>query len=224
MGLYPDNEKISDEELEKNKRELEGHISEWTIKKLFTNRNTWGIGIGLGLMWATTVGIVSQLIPRLSIVAGGIYADKALFMLSAAAIIGIAGSYFWGLLDTVLGTKKACVFYGLWYVVAIIFLLLQPKGIVCVWISVIMVGVGIGGIGNLIPSMTGTCYGRYDFIQANKVIAPLNTIVRQTGIVLAGILSQTVYGYSGLYVILLAADIVGILMTLFLIKPEKQQN
>ena len=84
-----------------------------------------------------------------------------------------------------------------------------------------MVGIGIGGIGNLIPSMIGTCFGRYDFIQANKAIAPLNTIVRQSGIVLAGILSQTVYGYSGLYVVLLIADVAGVFMTVFLIRPKK---
>lgn len=222
LGLYPDNEPISQEELEANKKEFESHVSEWTMGKLLKNKNTWGIGVGLGLMWMTTVGIVSQLIPRLVSICDGIYAPQALFMLSTAAIIGIAGSYFWGILDTALGTKRACVCYGVWYIVAIVFLLLQSKSVVCVWISVVMVGVGIGGIGNLIPSMIGTCFGRYDFIQANKAIAPLNTIVRQTGIVLAGILSQTVYGYSGLYVVLLIADVLGILMTIFLIKPQER--
>lgn len=220
LGLYPDNEAITLEELEANKKEFESHVSEWSMGKLLKTKNTWGIGIGLGLMWATTVGIVSQLIPRLSIVSDGKYAGQALVMLSAAAIIGIAGSYFWGILDTAIGTKKACIFYGIWYVIAIIFLLLQPKGIGFVWISIIMVGIGIGGIGNLIPSMIGTCFGRYDFIQANKAIAPLNTIVRQSGIVLAGILSQTVYGYTGLYVVLLVADIVGIILTVALINGK----
>ena len=221
LGLYPDNEPISKEELEANKKELESHVSDWTMGKLLKNRNTWGIGVGLGLMWMTTIGIVSQLIPRLVSINNGIYAPKALFILSVAAVMGIAGSYFWGILDTALGTKRACVFYGVWYIVAIVFLLLQPQGLAFVWISVVMVGIGIGGIGNLIPSMIGTCFGRYDFIQANKAIAPLNTIVRQSGIVLAGILSQTVYGYSGLYVVLLIADVAGVFMTVFLIRPKK---
>lgn len=220
MGLYPDNEKISAEEMEKNKKMLQSHVSEWTMGKLLKNRNTWGIGIGLGLMWATTVGIVSQLIPRLCIINDGKYAGSAIMMLSVAAVIGIAGSYFWGFLDSKLGTKKACAFYGVWYIVAIVFLLLQPTGVAFVWISIIMVGIGIGGIGNLIPSMIGTCFGRYDFIQANKAIAPLNTIVRQSGIVLAGILSQTVWGYSGLYVILLVLDAIGLILSMVLIKTE----
>ena len=221
VGAYPDNEEISPEEVERNKKEFESHVTEWSVKRLLTTKNTWGIGIGLGLMWATTVGIVSQLVPRLSIISDGAYASQALVMLSIASIVGIAGSYFWGILDQLLGTKKACVVYGCWYIIAIIFLLLQPKGTAFVWISIVMVGVGIGGIGNLIPSMIGTCFGRFDFIQANKVIAPVNTIVRQTGIVLAGILSTTVYGYSGLYVVLLVANVVGIILTVALIHPEQ---
>lgn len=221
MGRYPDNEPISKEEMEANRKEFESHVSPWTMKKLLTNRNTWGIGVGLGLMWATTVGIISQLIPRLSTINDGMYAGSAIGMLSVAAIVGIGGSYLWGFLDTTFGTKKTCVIYGIWYVIAIIFLLLQPQGLAFIWISVIMVGIGIGGIGNLIPSMIGTVFGRYDFLQANKAIAPLNTIIRQTGIVLAGILSQTVYGYSGLYVVLLVADIVGIILTVVLIKGNE---
>lgn len=57
-------------------------------------------------MWMTTVGIVSQLIPRIVSIDNGVYTPKALFMLSAAAIIGIAGSYFWGLLIWRLVRKK----------------------------------------------------------------------------------------------------------------------
>lgn len=131
---------------------------------------------------------------------------------------------FLGTVDMALGTKKTCVFYGIWYIVAIGFLLLQLHGAAFVWISVVMVGIGIGGIGNLIPSMIGTCFGRYDYLQANRAIAPLNTIVRQSGIILGGILSQTVYGYTGLYVILFIADAIGIIMTIFLIKPALQEK
>lgn len=222
IGQYPDNEKISEEEMERNKTRLKNHVSEWTMGKLLKNKNTWGIGVGLGLMWATTVGIVSQLIPRLSSVSDGQYAGSSIMMLSIASVIGIAGSYFWGVLDSWMGTKKACIFYGVWYIVAIVFLLLQPQGTAFVWISIILVGIGIGGIGNLIPSMIGTSFGRYDFIQANKAIAPLNTIVRQSGIVLAGIFSQTIYGYSGLYVVLLIADVIGLILVATLVSDKPQ--
>ena len=220
IGVYPDNEITSEAELRAGKEMLERHVSTWNMGRLLRNRNTWGIGVGLGLMWMTTVGIVSQLIPRLSTVSGGVYAPRAIGMLTIASVVGIAGSYFWGYLDTRFGTKRACYMYGLWYIAALVLLLLQPCGEIIVWFSIVMGGVGIGGIGNLIPSMIASCFGRYDFIQANKAIAPLNTIVRQSGIVLAGILSQTAAGYSGLYIVLLAADIAGLLIVALLIKEN----
>lgn len=71
--------------------------------------------------------------------------------------------------------------------------------------------------------MIGTSFGRYDFIQANKAIAPLNTIVRQSGIVLAGIFSQTIYGYSGLYVVLLIADVIGLILVATLVSDKPQE-
>ncbi len=40
LGLYPDNEPISKEEFEANKREFESHVSRWTIGKLLKDRNT----------------------------------------------------------------------------------------------------------------------------------------------------------------------------------------
>ena len=223
VGCYPDNEKLSDEEYEASKQAVETHVSSWTIKKLLKCPTTWGIGLGLGLLWMTTGGIISQLVPRLMTVANGAYANMALLSMTIAAIIGIAGSYFWGWLDQKIGTKPACYFYGAWYMVALLLLILQSFGPVFVWASVIMVGIGIGGIGNLIPSLIASCFSRYDFVQANKVIAPLNTFVRCAGIVLAGIFSQTALGYNGLYAVLIVTSFIGILLIKFLVKDVSEQ-
>lgn len=227
MGIAPDNEEMSQEEIEATKKELEGHVSKWTASKLLKNPTVWGIGVGLGLLWMTTVGIVSQLIPRLVSIyvpqmmaagmdeaaAVGAATDKALPMLTIAALFGIVGSYVWGVLDTKIGTKKTCYIYGAWYVVTLILMLLQPVGgSVVIMISVIFAGVGIGGIGNLIPSMIGTCFGRYDFVQVNKAVAPINTILRCSGIIVAGIMSATPFGLNGAYVVFLIFNIIGMLM------------
>ena len=53
-------------------------------------------------------------------------------------------------------------------------------------IASIFVGFGIGGIGNLIPSIIGTCFGRFGFIRANQLIAPMNTAVRSLALVIIG--------------------------------------
>lgn len=220
VGCYPDNEVTSPEELEANKRKLENHVSPWTFGKLLKCPSTWGIGLGLGLLWMTTSGIISQLVPRLMTVADGAYASYAIATMSIAAVIGIFGSYMWGWLDQKFGTKFTCYLYGFWYVAALIFMILQAYGAAFVWISVVMVGIGIGGIGNLIPSLITTSFGRYDFVQANKVIAPINTIVRCAGIILAGIFSQTVWGYTGLYILLIVMSLIGLLLIKFLVKDQ----
>lgn len=220
VGCYPDNEVLSAEEFEAGKKKLENHVSTWTIGKLLKNGNVWGIGVGLGLLWMTTAGIICQLVPRLNTVAGGAYASMSVSMMTIASVLGLFGSYMWGWLDQKIGTKPACFVYGFWYVVALILMILQSVSVVFVWLSVIMVGIGIGGIGNLVPSLVGTCFGRYDFIQANKVIAPLNTIVSSSGIILAGIFSQTSWGYTGLYGVLIVTSLIGVLLIKLLVKPE----
>lgn len=228
LGLAPDNEVMSAEEIAKNKAELENHVSQWTAGRLIKNPTVWGIGLGLGLLWMTTVGIVSQLIPRLVndvYIPAGMTPEaaqaKAIPMLTIAAVFGIFGSWAWGWLDMKIGTKKACYLYGAWYIVTLILMIFQPQGgSVVVMLSVIFAGIGIGGIGNLIPSMIGTCFGRYDFIQVNKVVAPINTITRCSGVIVAGIMSATKFGYNGAYVVFLITNIIGMLM----IAMIKKQN
>ena len=237
LGLAPDNEQLSAEEIAANKAELENHVSKWTAGRLLKNPTVWGIGLGLGLLWMTTVGIVSQLIPRLTTIyvpqmmaegmdeAAAVAAatSKAIPMLTIAAVFGIFGSWAWGLLDMKLGTKKACFLYGGWYIVTLILMLLQPVGgAPVIMASVIFAGIGIGGIGNLIPSMIGTCFGRYDFVQVNKVVAPINTIVRCSGIIVAGVMSGTKFGLNGAYVVFLITNIIGMLM-IFMIKDQKDK-
>ena len=233
LGLAPDNDDLSKEEIDQNKKAIESHVSQWTFGKLIKNKTVWGIGLGLGLLWMTTVGIISQLIPRLigiyvpKLVDSGMLLEeatssattKATMMLTLAAIFGIFGSYAWGYIDQKYGTWKACYFYGFWYIVTLILMILQPYGgTPIIILSIIMAGVGIGGIGNLIPSMIGSCFGRYDFVTANKVIAPINTIVRCTGIIIAGIMSGTNFGYSGAYIVFIVTTLIGIFM-IKMIKP-----
>jgi OFA family oxalate/formate antiporter-like MFS transporter len=218
IGLLPDNEEVTEEDhiteaIEAEKiREAE---KQWTIINLFKNRNTWCIGIGFGLIWLTVVGIVSQLIPRLILDCG--YAPpKATMMLSIAAGIGIIGSYFWGWLDLKLTTKKASLFYGFWFVAVLILLLLPPsEGLN--WITTVIVGIGIGGVGNLIPSLMGTCYGRHGYVYASRVISPINTIVRSCAFILVATVLSMAGSYRQVYMVLLATTIIGTII-LFAVK------
>ena len=140
-------------------------------------------------------------------------------MLTVAAICGIVGSYIWGWLDQRFSTRPASVLYGIWYLIALLIMIFMNGTTPMVILAAFFVGVGIGGIGNLIPSMIGTCFGRFGFIQANKIISPINTAVRCSALIIIGIIGTanlpTAYG------VFLAFDLIGILMVLF-VKPTQE--
>ena len=109
-------------------------------------------------------------------------------MLTIAALVGIFGSYIWGWLDQKFNTKRASLIYGVWYLVALLLMIFHNGSALINVLATIFVGFGIGGIGNLIPSMVGTCYGRFGFLRANKVIAPMNTAIRSSALVIIGMI------------------------------------
>ncbi|MCD7988607.1 MAG: MFS transporter, partial [Klebsiella quasipneumoniae] len=208
VGCTPDNIHMTPEELAKSNQAFKSKTT-MTVRAVMKDKRAWAIGIGLGLMWMTTVGIVSRLIPRL--LSLGYEQSTALTMLTIAALCGIFGSYCWGWLDQKFGTRKTSVIYGLWYIIALI-LLMVPHSHVVTMIAIVIVGIGIGGIGNLVPSMIGTVYGRKDYLIANRFIMPLCTIIRSCAFALMSFAIAITNGYTGAYGIFIGACIVGIIV------------
>ena len=217
VGAYPDNEQISAEEIQKNIELEKRHVSNWTLAELFKTSTVWTVGIGYGLVWMGIVGIVSQLIPRM--VSIGFTQGEATLFFSIVSIIWIAGSYLWGLLDQQIGTKKASIIYGIWWVVTFAFLIAGSKGSSVV--ACILTGIGIGGIGNLVPSMQGGLFGRFDFLMANRIIAPLNMIVRTFAMTIMAYCLERGFGYTGAYIVLVVAVVLGTIIIAFIKKPKK---
>ncbi len=184
VGVTPDNEPIDMDTVKNLAQKSEEAASKLTIKAIAKDRNTWIIGIGHGLLWMTTIGLVSNFVTKLIQV--GTEANTAVGMLTVAAVVGIIGSYFWGWLDQKVGTKNASIVYGVWYLVALLVMIFHNGSMAMTVIASIFVGFGIGGIGNLIPSIIGTCFGRFGFIRANQLIAPMNTAVRSLALVIIG--------------------------------------
>lgn len=216
VGATPDNEPIDLEFAKAMKERQEQEAKRLTTKVILKNRNTYLIGFGLGFLWLTTMGIVSNFIPRLMGV--GVAQPMAIGMLTAAALIGIVGSYIWGLLDVKFGTKRTCIIYGIWYLVALLIMIFLTPSTGMVWLAAIFAGFGIGGIGNLIPSIIGTCFGRFGFIQANRAIAPLNTFTRSWALVIIGIVG--VQFLTKAYWIFFVLSIIGTLMIAMIKVPQ----
>lgn len=191
-----------------------------TAGKVLKTGNTWLIAIGYGFLWMVTTGVVSQLIPRMMSV--GYTPDQATMFLTISSIIAIPGSYFWGWLDGKIGTKMASVVYSVSYIVALIILIIASSEVL-IWIGCIFIGLGLGGILNLIPSMTVTAFGQSGFKQANSIIMTIASLVRVLAFLVMSITLQMSGGsYTLPYIVFIIIDIVGAIL-LFIIRTKKKE-
>ena len=180
--------------------------------------NTWLIRIGYGLLWMVTVGVVSQFIPRM--ISVGYTQPQALAFLTVSSIIAIPGSYFWGWLDGKIGTKLASVVYSVSYIVALLILIFASSQVL-IWIGSIFIGLGLGGILNLIPSMTITAFGKEGFKQANSVITTIASLIRVLAfLIMAVCLKASGGSYTLPYLVFIGADIVGAIVLLCIRKKK----
>ncbi len=210
LGCMPDNGAVSKEALEAARREAESYKSTWTAKTLLMNKQIWLIGLGYGIYIICNVSLIARLIPRLLL--SGISHNVALSCMTAAAIFGLFGSYATGWLDQKIGTKKASVSYGFWYLLTLVCCIIPSDNIYLIYFSVFCIGIAIGGIGNLFPSMTATLFGRYDFVRAMGVLNPITNIVRSFAFVIMGYGLSVTGDYRLGYAIVAVLTVIGIFL------------
>ena len=215
VGVAPDNEPMEKAAIEKQKQEIAAYKSPWTVKKLAKEKMFWFSSVGLGLIWMVTVGIVSQLVTRL--VAAGYDRGTAVGMLSVMGFFGIFGSYIWGWIDDKFGTKLASLIYCVWYVIALI-LLIFMFNTVTVYIAIFMVGTSVGGICNLIPSMTGTIFGRKDFPSANRLASPVTSGIKSCAYLFVAQSLRLTGNLTGAYIAMIVVCIISAIL-IAMIKP-----
>lgn len=219
-GAYPDNmEPAVAEAFTQQLNEGAAPASKGlTLVQVLKAPNTWLIGAGYGLLWMVTVGVVSQFIPRMMSV--GYTQPQALLFLTVSSIIAIPGSYFWGWLDGKIGTKIASVIYSVSYIVALI-ILIFASNIALIWVGSIFIGLGLGGILNLIPSMVISAFGKEGFKQANSLIMTIASLLRVLAFaIMAACLDASGGSYTLPYTVFIGADILGAIV-LLLIRKKK---
>lgn len=214
-GCMPDNGALSEDEREAGQRELAEYKSPWTVGKLLKCKQLWLVSISFGIYILVTVSLVSQLVPRL--IAGGWSPDKATLMMSISAVLGLLGSYITGWLDQKWGTKNASVVYGIWYLIAVLCCCI--KGELMMYLSIFFIGIGIGGIGNLVPSIIGNLFNRYDFARALGVINVITLIIRSFTFSILAFGLEKLGGYTGAYTIIAVLNLIAIIVCAF-IKDE----
>ena len=173
-GINPDNvsDKVYAEEYDTEDTAAADDDGGWTVGKLLTTKETWMSSVTTGLFQVCSAGIMTQIVLRN--VELGMSQGQALALMTVVALIGIVGSWLIGIIDTKIGTKKTMMGFGVWYGIALLFNFAttnyhQPT----FWISVVMIGMSIGGSANFTTSLPTACFGRHGFAKVNSVVFPI---------------------------------------------------
>ncbi|MCU6763437.1 Inner membrane protein yhjX [uncultured Roseburia sp.] len=209
-GIYPDN--VSREEYERDyaiiKDEGSSYVSDWTIGKLLRTKELYLSALVPGIMGLVLVGIVSQFVNRN--IALGLSQPVAVGAMTAAAVCGMFGSWLVGVLDTKMGTKKSAMLYCGFFAVGVLLNLLAEWCPPLVYVSILVIGMSLGGTTNFQISWPASIFGTMDYPFVNKLAFPmgycivsLNFIVNAVVLQLTGSLSRAYL----VYVVLLVIDI-----------------
>ncbi|MDR2741793.1 MAG: MFS transporter [Treponema sp.] len=210
-GATPDNVPMDNEEIEAYRARSNTYVSPWTYKKLLGTKQFWLISLGLGLYMLVTVGVMSQLVPRL--VSLGFELNWAIGSMTVCALVGVVGSYLWGVLDQKFTTRIATAIYGIWYALAVVFNLIPNR--ICVYISIVMIGIAIGGNANWPASLVSTTFGYRNFSKVYSLINPSISIIRMCAFVtLAAAISLT-GSMTGAYILFVGLAVLAAVLIFF---------
>jgi OFA family oxalate/formate antiporter-like MFS transporter len=224
-GAFPDNEEISEEEKKANMELFSHYQSDFTVGKLFRTPAFWLLVIVFGFLFIGLVGTISQMVPRM--VSIGFSPNTAVMWLTIASLIGIPASYLWGLIDQAAGTKKTVVIFTvIWAVMMLLSSLGCSSGSHSLTItSVVIFACLNGGLGNLMPSMCISVFGRFDFAQANKLMVPFVVGIRTLAfLIIPGILmaagKNVSGGFARVFLVFTVLAVIALIASVFLPKES----
>lgn len=210
-GMNPDN--VSDE-VYASEYDTAEDDSDWTTIKLLKTKETWFAAIFTGLFQICSVGVMQQLVTR-NIRDFGMTQGAALTLMTIVALIGVFGSWIIGVIDQKIGTKKTMQFFGIWYVAALVINVLAKGQVgLLFYLSILMIGMGIGGSANFTTSLPTSIFGRQGFDKVNSVVFPIQGFVTAWCFVVNGIVTNVIGNLSVAYIIFaVGAVIVSVCVT-----------
>lgn len=210
-GINPDN--VSDE-VYASEYDTAEDDSDWTTIKLLKTKETWFAAIFTGLFQICSVGVMQQLVTR-NIRDFGMTQGAALTLMTIVALIGVFGSWIIGVIDQKIGTKKTMQFFDIWYAAALVINVLAKGQVgLLFYLSILMIGMGIGGSANFTTSLPTSIFGRQGFDKVNSVVFPIQGFVTAWCFVVNGIVTNVIGNLSVAYIIFaVGAVIVSVCVT-----------
>lgn len=198
-GINPDN--VSDEVYEREYFTKKEEKSEWTVGKLLKTKELWLAAITTGMFQICSVGVMQQLVTR-NIRDFEMSQSGALTLMTAVAIIGVVGSWLVGVIDDKVGTKRTMQGFGLWYAAALVINVLAGGHIgFLFYLSIFMIGFGIGGSANFTTSFPTSIFGRHEFGIVNSVLFPIQGFVTAWCFVINGVVTNYIGNLNMAYMI-----------------------
>ena len=210
-GINPDN--VSDE-VYASEYDTAEDDSDWTTIKLLKTKETWFAAIFTGLFQICSIGVMQQLVTR-NIRDFGMTQGAALTLMTIVALIGVFGSWIIGVIDQKIGTKKTMQFFGIWYAAALVINVLAKGQVgLLFYLSILMIGMGIGCSANFTTSLPTSLFGRQGFDKVNSVVFPIQGFVTAWCFVVNGIVTNVIGNLSVAYIIFaVGAVIVSVCVT-----------
>lgn len=195
-GQNPDN--VSDEVYAKEyDTKNEAEDDRWTIGQLLRMKEVWTVGLATGILQLCSTGVMSQLVSRN--IELGMDADKAVYMMTVIALVGIFGSWFIGVLDDKFGTKRTMMVFCLWYALAVFANVLGTTW--SMYLAVIMIGFSIGGSANFMSSFPASVFGRQGFEKMNSVVFPIQAIMTCVAFLINGVALNLTGSLKGAFIV-----------------------
>jgi MFS family permease len=209
-GFVPDNGMKGEVEGEKTYNQN----SIWTTTKLLKTPQIWIHGVALGFQLTFASGLMVQMVPRLLEI--GYSIDKAAMMMIASGILACVGSYICGIIDTKIGARKAACTS---YVFGIIAMICNLTGTsIGVWISLVCIGMVVGGAANWPASLCIELFGD-DFANGYGVIQPIIQLVGAAGPAFFAIIAGMTGGYRIPYLSGAGIMLLGLIIFTLMAKP-----
>lgn len=205
-GVFPDN--VTEEVYKKEYADLsEENTSRWTVASLLKTKEMWIVALIIGINQLVTTGVMSQMVPRNMEL--GFTQERAVFLMTVCALIGLAGSYGFGFIDQKMGVKTAIRGFLIWYSVALAvnyFFNNMIGGYICV----MMVGVAIGASANFMVSLPASVFGRHNFDLVYSIYFPIMEIVLMLNYKINSIALSMTGSLRGAYLVFIALLLVNI--------------
>jgi MFS family permease len=224
IGLSPDG--IPFTEVEKAEiAERESFQSSWSLLRIVKTKEIWAYTIAWSMIGLVLGSVMSQMIPVFT--STGISINKALGMMSGAALAGMPLSYVWGWLDDKIGTPKTTIAFTLTVSIGAIGMAFgSAENTTPFILAIICIALGSAGMPNLQPSLLAYIVGRKDFVNVGRYFNIINAIFISVSMAFVPVMYHKWGSYRPVFLFTLVFAAIAVVALLFTQKtydPERQE-